>query len=247
MTGGRGFNSDRRVMLRLAAAAAILPVLASRSPALAAPTDGTPAAIAPPSCTMLYRRTLERQMAGGAIFTVTREYAVRFLPFAAGFQLAGHQVAVRATAPGALARFAALEEERVDDRLFPLVLDRAGLIVEGESIAESTQLAQSLADARAQLPQDAAEAAIALGAIHAAGASLTSQLPRDLFAPAKDRREARETIVLPWGDAGEVRTLFEAARDPGTGLMREARREVVTSLAGDERRTAEIWALLPLE
>ncbi|MFC3096548.1 hypothetical protein [Alteraurantiacibacter palmitatis] len=247
MTGGRGFSSDRRGMLRLAAAAAILPVLASRSPALAAQTDSIAAAIAPPSCTMLYRRTLERQMAGGAIFTVTREYAVHFLPRGTGFEVAGEQVAVRASAPAALARFAALEEDRVDNTLFPLLLNHAGFIEEGASIAENEQLVRSLREAHAQLPQDAAEAGLALGAIQAAGASLTSQLPRDLFAPANGRREARETITLPWGDAGEVRTLFEAARDPGTGLMREARREVVTSLAGDERRSVEMWALFPLE
>lgn len=247
MTGEQGIISDRRSVLKLAAAAAILPVLAGRHPVLAAPAEGLSGrdAFAPPSCTMIYRRTLERQMAGGALFTVTRDYQVHFTPRGDGFEVAGRQVSARATAPAAIARFAALEEQRVDDSLFPLLLDRAGFILDGEYIADSAQLAQSLADARARMPADGAETALALEAIHAAGTSLTSQLPQDLFAPASSLREARETITLPWGDAGEVRTRFEAARDPATGLMREARREVVTRMAEDERRSAEMWALFP--
>jgi hypothetical protein len=39
---------------------------------------------------------------------------------------------------------------------------------------------------------------------------------------------------------------FSAARDPATGLMREARREVVTELDGDRRTTLESWQLTPL-
>jgi hypothetical protein len=36
---------------------------------------------------------------------------------------------------------------------------------------------------------------------------------------------------------------FTATRDPVTGLMREAQREVLTEVAGDLRRTIESWTL----
>ena len=38
---------------------------------------------------------------------------------------------------------------------------------------------------------------------------------------------------------------FDAVRDPATGLMREASREVVTEAAGGRRRTLESWRLTP--
>ena len=42
-------------------------------------------------------------------------------------------------------------------------------------------------------------------------------------------------------------TDFRASRDPVTGLMRNARREVVTAVAGDLRRTIETFSLVPEE
>jgi hypothetical protein len=40
--------------------------------------------------------------------------------------------------------------------------------------------------------------------------------------------------------------IFTAERDPATGLMREARREIVTQVSGDLRRTVESWTLTSL-
>jgi hypothetical protein len=42
-----------------------------------------------------------------------------------------------------------------------------------------------------------------------------------------------------------IEVSFSAVTDPATGLMREARREIVTSIAEDRRLTREDWSLAP--
>ena len=51
------------------------------------------------------------------------------------------------------------------------------------------------------------------------------------------------------GDAPQVKQIraFAGVRDPATGVMREARREIVTEVADDVRHTVESWSLTPLE
>ena len=75
---------------------------------------------------------------------------------------------------------------------------------------------------------------------------MITPLPVDLFAPVEmSRRESRQ-VALPGGEAGEVAVTFTAERDPRTGLMRQATREVRTRLSGDLRSTVETWRLEPL-
>jgi hypothetical protein len=83
-------------------------------------------------------------------------------------------------------------------------------------------------------------------ALHRSAGALVTEPPRDLFAPVDCPREESRTVALPDGDTGQVRVIFTATRDPVTGLMREARREVVTEVSGDLRRTIESWTLMPL-
>ena len=73
-----------------------------------------------------------------------------------------------------------------------------------------------------------------------------TELPRDLFAPPDAPRTEHGEVALPGGELGEVTVTFTALRDPATGLMRQALREVVTALEGDRRRTLESWRLDPL-
>ena len=241
--GGRnlpGCGTDRRTALRIALGAALLPMLAPR-PAFA--LGDVP--IAPPAREMIYRRTLARQLSGGATFRVTRDFAVRFLPLDGGFQVEGRQIAARVEAPAHLARFAALEEQRVESGVFPLILDHAGRIVDGTEASPSHEFALALDEVRRRHGQNGDEVETLIEALHSTGLRLTSQLPSDLFAPTEVPRLAREEIVLPWGDRGEVVTSFEGLRDPATGLMHSARREVVTRLDGDERSSGEEWGLFP--
>lgn len=225
--------------LRLAAGLAMLPLFASPR---AFAQGGGP--FIPPSGEMIYRRHFDRYFADGTKFCVRRDFSVRFTAVADGFELAGLQVSVQATAPEALAQYALLEEQR-EEVIFPLALDRGGRIVAGEERGPSAQFAIAVEGARRRHGDMAGEVDALVEALHATGSLLTAQLPPDLFAPQEPRREERERILLPWGDTGEVETRFEAECDPATGLMRVARREVVTRLGADERRSGEEWTLFP--
>lgn len=231
---------ERRAALRVALGVALLPLFGAR-PALA--SESTTGSIAPPAGGMIYRRILERQLSGGAVFRVTRDFAVHFAAAGRGYQVTGHQVLAHVDGPANLAHLAALEEQRVELGIFPLLLDHTGRIVDGHDDSPNQQIAMALDEVRRQLGETGEEAGMLVEALHAAGAQLTAELPHDLFAPAAGPREERQQITLPWGDQGEVATRFEGICDPQTRLMRSARREVVTRLGSDERHSGEVWEL----
>lgn len=229
----------RRMVLRTAAGLALLPLFASGR-ALAAGQAGD---IAPPSGDMIYRRTVVRPLAGGVTLIATRDFRVHFRASDSGFLLDGEQVAARVQAPASLAPIARLEEQRVEQGLFPLALDRTGRIVEDEAAMAEVTLGDRLAEVRRQLPGQGAEIGQLLDALSAGSAGIMAYLPPDLFAPVEEEQEQREVIGLPWGQTGEVLVRFSATRSAETGLMRLATRDVITTLEGQERRSAERWEL----
>ena len=241
-------RSGRRALLRLAGIAVTLPLMPIAS-AAAQPTGG----FVPPVGPMLYTRRLERELAGGARLTVSRSFAVQFVPEADGFRIEGEQVGVEVDAPEPLAALARLERERVETALFPLQLDPAGAIRGVSHAAPGEQLDKAVREVLARIEQSALAPAERdalrefVETVHRSAGELVTELPRDLFAPAAAPREESRAIVLPGGETGKVRMTFAAVRDPLTGLMREARREIVTEVAGDLRRTVESWSLAPLE
>lgn len=229
----------RRTVLQTAAGLALLPLVVPRAAQAAAAGP----AIAPPTCDMIYRRTMVRQLPGGLALTGTRDFRVRFSPQDAGFLLDGTQVASRVDAPANLATLARLEEQRVEQGVFPLVLDRSGWIIDGGTVARDLNVTQALEDVRLRFEDRGAEVGQLLDALSASSASITAHLPPDLFAPSRSESEQRQQITLPWGQTGEVRVHFAATRSADTGLMRLATRDVVTMLEGEERRSAEKWEL----
>jgi len=239
--------TDRRALLRLGAAALLLPLVSVGSASVAAAA----ARFAPPEGPMRYSRRLERGLAGGASFVVSRGFAVRFRARDGGFHLDGEQVAVECEAPEALAAFARIERERVEQGLFPMLLDTAGRIT-GTEAPMAAQIDAAVREAIATIdrrPRDPAARAALLqyvNAIHQSAGRVITELPRDLFAPPLAPRSESRAVALPDGGIGQVRVTFAAAADPVTGLMRTASREVVTELEGDERRTVESWRLEPL-
>ena len=239
---------DRRAALRLAGMAAALPLM----PVLPAAAL-SPGRFAPPAGPMRYTRRLERELADRARLTVSRSFAVRFLQEAAGFRVDGDQVDVEVDAPAPLATLARLERERVETGLFPLELDAEGVIREVPRTAASAQLDAAVREVAARIeqgqytPGEREELLAFVNAVHQGAGALVTQLPRDLFAPVDFPREENRAIALPNGESGQVTVTFTAVRDPATGLMREARREVVTEVAGDRRRMVESWSLAPLE
>lgn len=235
----------RRALLRSALGMALLPLLSSRVACAATGevlgNEGGP--IAPPTCDMIYRRTLQRQLPGGITLATTRDFRVRFSPAADGYLLDGNQVSARVEAPANLASLARLEEQRVESGIFPLALDHQGRIVDGPDVIMTEQVGLALDEVRERFAADGGEVRELLDALDASSSQLTAYLPQDLFAPAPGEVEQREAITLPWGQTGEVRVRFAASRSPDTRLMRLATREVITTLEGEERRSTERWEL----
>jgi hypothetical protein len=237
----------RRTLLHGAAMAVALPLVSAAQ-------DRAPLrpGFAPPPTPMLYVRRLERGLVDGASLTVTRSFAVRFMREGGGYRVDGEQVAVTVDAPPQLDALARLERERVEASLFPLELDGEGAILGVAPGAERAQLDEAVRAATAQIergphtPAVREELRAFVDAVHRNSADLVTELPRDLFAPADLVRSESRAIALPGVSEGRVRLSFTAERDPLTGLMRTARREIVTEIAGDLRRTVESWSLTPL-
>jgi hypothetical protein len=237
---------DRRAMLRWTMAAALAPAFASRAAAVA--TGGT---IAPPAEPMTFTRRLERALPGGNKLVVARGFAIRFAAAAAGWTLTGEQVGVTVDAPARIAALAALERQRIETGLFPIALDRAGMIVGGPVARPVEELEQAVAIVRRQIEaagfaaDERKEFETFVSAVHDTGARMTSEFPGDLFAPREGAVHAERELALPGGGAGTIEVSFTATTDPATGLMREARREIVTTIADDRRLTREDWTLAP--
>ncbi len=243
-----GARSDRRALLRWAMAAALAPAFASR--AVAAAGSGETRIVPPPGA-MTFTRRLERALPGGNKLVVARSFAVSFAAAPDGWMVSGEQVGVTVDAPVRIAALAALERRRVETGLFPLALDRAGMIVGGPGPRPVEELEQAVAIVRRQIEtarfaaaeRDELEAFVR--AVHEAGARMTSEFPGDLFAPREGAVHAARELPLPGGGAGTIEVSFTAVTDPATRLMREARREIVTAIAGDRRVTREDWTLAP--
>lgn len=238
-------RADRRTVLGRGLAFAVALPAAWAAPARAA-------AFAPPAAPMLYTRRLERVLGDGASFIVVRSFAVRFVADGAGFRVEGRQVSVDVVAPDPLERFAQMERERVETAPFPVALDAAGRIAGHAAGQGSAQLDAAVREALDRIDRAAfaagerAEAIRFVEALHQSAGRVLTEPPADLFAPEGVPREERHEVALPGSGTGAVRVRFSAERDPRSGLMRQATREVVTELGGDRRRTLETWRLAPL-
>lgn len=240
-------TGDRRALLRLAMAAALAPVFASRGLAAAA---AAAAPFAPPQAPMRFTRRLERGLPDGNRMIVSRGFAVRFAPVAGGgWSVTGEQADVAVDFPERIAALAALERQRKETGLFPLRLDAAGRIVGGAAPQPSRELDEAVAIVKRELdkhdfsPGDRAQLDAFVRAVHDAGAHMATALPGDLFAPADDATRAERALALPGGEQGTILVTFTAVTDPVTGLMRQAQRDIVTTIADDSRRTREDWTL----
>jgi hypothetical protein len=240
---------ERRVVLRWTAAVALAPVLTCRAGAVGV-TAGK--AIAPPSGPMTFVRRLERQLPDGNKLVVARSFRLKFTPSASNWIVAGEQAGVTVDAPARIAALAALERQRVETGLFPFMLDRSGLIVGGPETRPAKELDEAVAIVRRELDKNALAAGereeldAFIRAVHDAEIKLTAQFPGDLFAPREQTRHTERELALPGGGEGTIAVSFSAASDPATGLMREARREIVTAIGEDRRLTREDWSLAPV-
>ena len=199
---------------------------------------------------MLYRRVLERDAQDGEIIRVDRSFVVEFRRFDRGFMLHGRQSGVSAQGPASLARFMALEEARDESGIFPIAIDPFGRMLSeegsrnwGSEVDRAFQEALSAIASQSIPDDDRAMLRNFVIAVHAAGQGITATLPDDIFAPAAEPRREEQRIALPDGSEGLVETLFEGQCDRSTGLMRNARRQVITEAEGSRRSSTEYWTL----
>ncbi|WP_338242010.1 hypothetical protein [Aurantiacibacter hainanensis] len=239
-------HTDRRSALQLALAAAIIPALHPVRALASVPGR----LIAPPGVPMRYSRAVSRDLVDGALFTVSRDFAVEFRPFDDGFILHGAQSQVRVDCPDSLAAFADMERSRDESGLFPIGLDPFGQILSGSIAQPATGDLDAAVDraldalAAQRLAADEREqAARFVSALQQAAQRITAFLPTDLFAPTSRSRRDERTVALPGGAHGSVETVFECEHDSQTGLMRSARRDILTTVAGSTRATHERWSL----
>ena len=202
-----------------------------------------------PEGTYALCRTLERSLRGGEVLTVERCWEIRFTAAGTGTAVDGTQSGVRVQAPPALAPLAAVEEQRVEDGIFPVTVSADGLL----SPNSGARAAPALADAgRAALDVIATieadpEAADMMGSfvrqVSAAASQYLGQVPRDLFYPAirSDRQEI--ALDLPGGAKGSVVIEQTATTTGADGLLAEARRSIVTRTGETERSSVETWVL----
>lgn len=237
----------------LALLAAPVPALAGADQALAPPpADRQPQRFEPPATPMLYTRRLQRELKDGKLFVVTRSFAIRFEPAEDGYRVTGEQVGVEVDAPPQLARFVQMERERVEQGLFPLRLTRAGQIMGLKDVEQAPQLDEAIAQVLTTIAEvvkpaeDAAQLARFAQAIHENALLLMTTLPPDLFAPERADHQESRTLNLPDGTEGVVTASYTMARAPETGLLTQAQREIITTVAGHNKRTVESWTLEPL-
>jgi len=239
----------------LAACSAAAPVMArgteSRHPTSDASSD-TATPFVPPREAMVLTRELRKVMGDGKIFTTRRSYAIRFVPEGEGWRVEGSLVSSEVEAPaGVPPQLAELERTRPDTGLFPLRLDRAGMIVDQQGVRDPRTSAALLEQARATLSRSALSEAERRSAA-ALVAKLQTQAragggnwPPDLFRPRDTARSETRPLPLGPGIDGQVRISIAAQEAPG-GMMERLERKVVTEMAGTSRISVETWTLARL-
>jgi len=202
---------------------------------------------------MLLTRRLTRELTGGYSIVAERRFRIRFSAANGGFRVDGSQVASSVKAPPNLAEFARLEQQRVEIGLFPLELDRQGIIRSGgaktshDSLRRAVELALAEVKQMRLSAQDKDEARAFLLGLERAAGRIASEPPVDLFTPPPLATPATHRVALPNGLSGSITTQFSGSVRPETGLLDQAERIVLTGMDGTMRRTVEHWSMAALQ
>ncbi|WP_095012390.1 hypothetical protein [Tsuneonella mangrovi] len=226
---------DRRAALQLLSAAAFTAVPAGTAGA-------SVPRIAPPQGKLALSRRLVRTLGDGARIVVSRTWQVTFAPIATGYRVDGRQVSVTVDTPPGLAALAALERQRDERGLFPILLDPSGLIVEHNKFVDSPEIDSALDRVRSEIDTEDMSARLLLAKLQSSAETIVSRLPRDLLAPRSDGWTEQRSLPLPDGTTGEVTVRFVASRSPD-GLLDRAERTVTSTVGSSSRISAEHWAL----
>jgi len=218
---------------------------------IAIPLSAAQGAILPPGPMLLTRR-LYRGLHDGKAIVVTRSWRVQFAPSSQGIAITGEQVAVSVDAPPALAPLTRIEETRSTQGMFPILLSSSGVIMAaGASTSQASfnaalDAAEQMMRARGASTLSVAEQRRFMAEIQQAGSTLLDEMPSDLFYPsAIPVREVRQ-ITLADGARGEFELRWTASPQEQGPWLGTARREIITRIDGDERRSSEDWTMAPI-
>ena len=226
---------------RAAAEAGLL--IAGAGLIVAADAPAASPAFRPPCNTpMLLSRTVTRELAGGYAIVATRRYRIAFHRIEGGWRIDGALVASEIDAPPALAPLVAIERDRPDDGLFPILLDESGRIVPSERPAATATVEQAIAAA--------AGVAKAVGAVpdpaflaQLRSAGGLTPWPETLFLPVTARSESAREVELPDGAGGTVKVELDTTAAEDAPLMARAERIVTTEMGGRRKVAREAWTL----
>lgn len=232
--------TDRRAVLR---AIAVAPVLAS---AWSTPLRAN-AGFSPPSKPMRLSRRLVRHLRDGNAIEVVRAWTIDFSPLGRGYSVAGRQVGVEVQAPPSLAALARIEEERIEEAMFPIPLGSNGHML-AEAAAPSQQaLDKAIAILRERMA-GASDTNVAhfesfVASLQQAGPEILSHWPRDLFSPTTTKDTVVRNVGGPGMPNGTIRLTTEADLAPTSGLMERFSRRIETRIADSMRLSEEEWSL----
>lgn len=247
-------NPPRRAVLH---AAVLLGTMSAAVPSPAQPPATIRHAFAPPEGEpLLLTRTLRRELIDGKTIVATRQYRVNFTRSITGWTIEGTLVASEIEAPPALAALAAIERQRPDDTLFPILLDATGVIQprdgtaspDGPAWRAALDKAIKLASTRVTPANDGAAIGQLVQQMQTmAGSATLSRWPTTLFLPEQGISREERRFALPEGSEGSIVAELEFLPAAGLKTMGRAERRVVTEVAGTRRVTRELWSLEPID
>lgn len=235
----------RHLAAWLSGTAAVLPLAALCATPAAVAAQG---AFSPPESQLVLTRVLHSPLADGKEVVARRSYALRIQPDGDGFRVDGELLGCEVEAPPPLQALAEIERKRPDTGLFPMRLDRMGMLVPAARAAqpdEATGKAAAIASrAIGGSTLDSAERAGAQGFIAQIRSKASATLwPSDLFRPEPGRRVEEQQFALPDGGEGRIIVEILARADSAPGVLTELERTVVTEMAGSRRVTREEWTI----
>lgn len=231
---------DRRRLLQSLSGMALASVSAGRSLATTVELR-----FEPPAGKLALSRRLVRILGDGAQIVVRRTWNIQIFPTATGYRVDGRQSAVEVDAPSELAALASAERQREELGLFPILLDRNGLMTEQSKFVDSAAVDQALARVSSEISQDNLPARALLERLHSGADAIVSQLPRDFLAPRSGGWTKQWSVPLPSGAKGQVSVRYLATRS-SSGLLDRAERTVTTMADGSTRVSTETWTLKAL-
>lgn len=234
-----------RIALWLASAALALPPAAMLAAPLSASTgEGQ---FRPPQARMLLTRVLHSPLADGKEIVASRTFEIEIRAVADGYRVDGRQVACTVDAPPSLGALAEIERNRVEDGLFPMMLDSRGMIrppatrPPSPAMAGAAPIALDMLRRSGMPPQDTARAVAFVRRLEAQPA--TSNWPNDLFRPVPGRRLDDRAIVTADGLSGHLQVEIDARTAQDSGMLAALQRTITTELGGSRRTTREEWRL----